>query len=281
MIDEEYLDRFISQAIAEDVGPGDHSSNCSIPKSADGKMQLLVKENGILAGVDVAKRIFEKVDSSIKVKLLLKDGDLISQGDIALTLEGPIRGMLRGERLALNLMQRMSGIATVTHNYVSIIAHTKTRLLDTRKTTPNLRPFEKYAVTVGGGINHRMGLYDMIMLKDNHVDFAGGVKQAIEKAQAYIKENGLDIPIEIETRNLDELAQVLEVGGVQRVMFDNYSVEKTIKAVAMVNGRVETESSGGINEKTIRAYAETGVDFVSVGALTHSVKSLDLSLKAL
>ncbi len=281
MIDEEYLDRFISQAIAEDVGPGDHSSNCSIPESADGKMQLLVKENGILAGVDVAKRIFEKVDSSIKLKLLLKDGDLISQGDIALTLEGPIRGMLRGERLALNLMQRMSGIATVTHNYVSIIAHTKTRLLDTRKTTPNLRPFEKYAVTVGGGMNHRMGLYDMIMLKDNHVDFAGGVKQAIEKAQAYIKENGLDINIEIETRNLDELAQVLEVGGVQRVMFDNYSVEKTIKAVAMVNGRVETESSGGINEKTIRAYAETGVDFVSVGALTHSVKSLDLSLKAL
>ncbi len=281
MIDEEYLDRFISQAIAEDVGPGDHSSNCSIPESADGKMQLLVKENGILAGVDVAKRIFEKVDSSIKVKLLLKDGDLISQGDIALTLEGPIRGMLRGERLALNLMQRMSGIATVTHNYVSIIAHTKTRLLDTRKTTPNLRPFEKYAVTVGGGMNHRMGLYDMIMLKDNHVDFAGGVKQAIEKAQAYITENGLDIPIEIETRNLDELAQVLEVGGVQRVMFDNYSVEKTIKAVAMVNGRIETESSGGINEKTIRAYAETGVDFVSVGALTHSVKSLDLSLKAL
>lgn len=280
MIDEEYLDRFISQAIAEDIGPGDHSSNCSIPEIAKGKMQLLVKENGILAGVNVAKRIFEKVDPNIKVNLLLKDGDLISPGDVAFTIEGPIRGMLSGERLALNLMQRMSGIATLTHNYVSIIAHTRTRLLDTRKTTPNLRPFEKYAVTVGGGMNHRMGLYDMIMLKDNHVDFAGGVKQAIEKAQRYLQENDLDIPIEIETRNLEELSQVLEVGRVQRVMFDNYSVEKTIKAVAMVNGSLETESSGGINEKTIRAYAETGVDFVSVGALTHSVNSLDLSLKA-
>ncbi len=281
MIDEEYLDRFIKQAIAEDVGPGDHSSNCSIPETSTGKMQLLVKENGILAGVDVARRIFETVDPSIKVSLLLKDGDLISPGDVAFTLEGPIRGMLRGERLALNLMQRMSGIATVTHNYVSIIAHTKTKLLDTRKTTPNLRPFEKYAVTVGGGMNHRMGLYDMIMLKDNHVDFAGGIKQAIKKAHAYLHENNLDIPIEIETRNLEELAEVLDMGGVQRVMFDNYSVEKTIKAVAMVDGRVETESSGGITEKTIKAYAETGVDFVSVGALTHSVKSLDLSLKAI
>lgn len=281
MIDEEYLDGFISQAIAEDVGPGDHSSNCSIPESANGKMQLLVKENGILAGVNVAKRIFEKVDPAIEVNLLMKDGDLISTGDIAFTIEGPIRGMLRGERLALNLMQRMSGIATITHKYVSIIAHTSTRLLDTRKTTPNLRPFEKYAVTIGGGMNHRMGLYDMIMLKDNHVDFAGGVKQAIEKAKAYLKKNDLEIPIEIETRNLEELAQVLEVGGVQRVMLDNYSVEKTVKAVAMVNGRVETESSGGITESTIKAYAETGVDFVSVGALTHSVKSLDLSLKAI
>ncbi len=281
MIDEEYLDRFIKQAIAEDVGPGDHSSNCSIPETSTGKMQLLVKENGILAGVDIAKRIFETVDPNIKVSLLLKDGDLISPSDVAFKIEGPVRGMLRGERLVLNLMQRMSGIATVTHKYVSIIAHTQTKLLDTRKTTPNLRPFEKYAVTVGGGMNHRMGLYDMIMLKDNHVDFTGGIKQAIKKAHIYLQQNDLSIPIEIETRNLEELAEVLDVGGVQRVMFDNYSVEKTVKAVAMVNGLVETESSGGITEKTIKAYAETGVDFVSVGALTHSVKSLDLSLKAI
>ncbi len=281
MIDKEYLDSFIKQAIAEDIGPGDHSSNCSIPKSATGKMQLLIKEKGILAGVDVARHIFTKVDADIRVDLLLKDGDIIKPGDVALTIEGPIRGMLRGERLALNFLQRMCGIATTTHSYVAKIEHTKARLLDTRKTTPNLRPFEKYAVTVGGGMNHRMGLYDMIMLKDNHVDFAGGVKQAITKAHEYLKQHNLQIPIEIETRNLDELNEVLEIGGVQRVMFDNYSVEKTLKAVAMVDGRVETESSGGINLKTIAAYAETGVDFVSVGALTHSVKSLDLSLKAI
>lgn len=280
MIDSNYLNNFIDLAVAEDIGPGDHSSNCSIPSSALGKMKLLIKEKGILAGVDVAQRVFEKIDPNINFQPFLKDGEHINSGDIAFILEGPIQGMLRGERLALNLMQRMSAIATRTNEYVLLINDTNAKLLDTRKTTPNLRPLEKYAVRVGGGHNHRMGLYDMIMLKDNHVDFAGGVKNAIQKAQQYLEVNQLDIPIEIETRNLDELQQALEEGGIQRVMFDNYSVEKTIKAVAMVGGKVETESSGGITEKTIRSYAETGVDFISVGALTHTVKSLDLSLKA-
>lgn len=280
MIEKEYLERFITQAIAEDIGPGDHSSNCSIPATAEGKMKLLIKEDGVLAGVNVAKRVFEMVDSAIAIHIQLIDGTAVKPGDVAFTLEGPVRGLLRAERLALNLMQRMSGIATKTHQLVKLMAGTETRLLDTRKTTPNMRPLEKYAVTVGGGYNHRMGLYDMIMLKDNHVDFAGGVKQAIEKAHNYLRQNQLDIPIEIETRNLDELKQAMEIGGIQRVMFDNYSVEQTHQAVALVNGRYETESSGGITEQTIRAYAETGVDFISVGALTHSVKSLDLSLKA-
>ncbi|WP_417591566.1 carboxylating nicotinate-nucleotide diphosphorylase [Owenweeksia hongkongensis] len=280
MISKDYLDRFIDDAIAEDIGPGDHSSNCSIPATAEGKMYLLVKEEGIIAGIDVAKRVFEKVDPAIKMEILMRDGDAVKQGDIAFRLQGPERALLRSERLALNIMQRMSGIATRTHHIVKLIEGTSTKLLDTRKTTPNMRALEKYAVTVGGGYNHRMGLYDMIMLKDNHIDFAGGILNAIDKAHEYIKENGLDIGIEVETRNLEELQQVIDKGGVQRVMFDNYSIEDTIKALKMVNGKFETESSGGITETTIRSYAETGVDFISVGALTHSVKSLDLSLKA-
>ncbi|WP_417611659.1 carboxylating nicotinate-nucleotide diphosphorylase [Owenweeksia hongkongensis] len=280
MISKDYLDRFIDHAIAEDIGPGDHSSNCSIPANAEGKMYLLVKEEGIIAGIDVAKRVFEKVDPAIKMEILMKDGDAVKPGDIAFRLQGPERALLRSERLALNIMQRMSGIATRTHHIVKLIQGTSTKLLDTRKTTPNMRALEKYAVTVGGGYNHRMGLYDMIMLKDNHVDFAGGITNAIDKAHEYIKENGLDIGIEVETRNLEELQQVIDKGGVQRVMFDNYSIEDTIKALKMVDGKFETESSGGITETTIRSYAETGVDFISVGALTHSVKSLDLSLKA-
>ncbi len=280
MIDREFLDSFIAQALAEDVGPGDHSSNCSIPAEAQGSMKLIAKERGVIAGLEVANAVFQKVDASIGIEFKCKEGAFINTGDVIFTLNGPVRGLLQGERLALNLLQRMSGIATKTHDLNVLIAGTKAKLLDTRKTTPNLRPFEKYAVTVGGGLNHRMGLYDMIMLKDNHVDFAGGIKNAIDKANEYLKENNLDIPIEIETRNLDELLQVIERGGVQRVMFDNYSVEKTVKAVSMVNGKFETESSGGITENTIRAYAETGVDYISVGALTHSVKSLDLSLKA-
>ncbi|AEV32380.1 nicotinate-nucleotide pyrophosphorylase [Owenweeksia hongkongensis DSM 17368] len=280
MISKDYLDRFIDDAIAEDIGPGDHSSNCSIPATAEGKMYLLVKEEGIIAGIDVAKRVFEKVDPAIKMEILMRDGDAVKLGDIAFRLQGPERALLRSERLALNIMQRMSGIATRTHHIVKLIEGTPTKLLDTRKTTPNMRALEKYAVTVGGGYNHRMGLYDMIMLKDNHVDFAGGIINAIDKAHEYIKENGLDIGIEVETRNLEELQQVIDKGGVQRVMFDNYSIEDTIKALNMVGGKFETESSGGITETTIRSYAETGVDFISVGALTHSVKSLDLSLKA-
>lgn len=280
MISKDYLDRFIDDAIAEDIGPGDHSSNCSIPAEAEGKMKLLVKEEGIIAGIDVAKRVFEKVDPAIKMNVLMKEGDPVKPGDIVFTLQGPERALLRSERLALNLMQRMSGIATRTHHIVKLIEGTSTKLLDTRKTTPNMRALEKYAVTVGGGYNHRMGLYDMIMLKDNHIDFAGGIEKAIDKAHAYIKENGLEIGIEVETRNLEELQQVINKGGIQRVMFDNYSVEDTHKAVQMVDGKFETESSGGITEATIRSYAETGVDYISVGALTHSVKSLDLSLKA-
>lgn len=280
MISKDYLDRFIDDAIAEDIGPGDHSSNCSIPAEAEGKMKLLVKEEGIIAGIHVAENVFQKVDPAIKMNVLMKEGDHVKPGDIVFTLEGPERGLLRSERLALNILQRMSGIATRTHHLVKLIEGTSTKLLDTRKTTPNMRALEKYAVTVGGGFNHRMGLYDMIMLKDNHVDFAGGIENAIDKAHQYIKGHQLEIGVEVETRNLEELQQAIDKGGIQRVMFDNYSVADTYKAVKMVAGKFETESSGGITEATIRSYAETGVDYISVGALTHSVKSLDLSLKA-
>lgn len=281
MIDSEYLQGFISRAIAEDIGPGDHSSNCSIPEEASGKMHLLVKENGVLAGVAVAKAVFKQVEASVRFAEIIPDGSQVKKGDIAFTITGPIRAMLRGERLALNLMQRMSGIATKTHHLAQLIKGTRARLLDTRKTTPNMRPLEKEAVRLGGGYNHRMGLYDMIMLKDNHIDFAGGIPAAIEKAQAYLNENKLDLPIEVETRNLEEIEEVLRFNKmVQRVMFDNFTPELTRKAVELVGGRLETESSGGIDESSIRQYAETGVDFISVGALTHSVKSLDLSLKA-
>ncbi len=276
-----YLNDFIERAIAEDVGPGDHSSNCSIPADASGKMHLLVKEDGILAGMEVAQKVFHKIDPSLSLQVSIKDGTSVKKGDIAFTITGAERALLRGERLALNLMQRMSGIATKTASMVKLVEGTGAVILDTRKTTPNLRYLEKWAVRLGGGQNHRMGLYDMIMLKDNHVDFAGGIKPAIEKALAYLAENNLTIPIEVETRNLDELNEVLQTGGVDRVMFDNYSVDHTFKAVEMVNGTLETESSGGITEQTIRAYAKTGVNFISVGALTHSVKSMDLSLKAI
>ena len=275
-----YLKHFVEDAIAEDIGSGDHSSNCSIPESATGKMQLLVKEEGILAGVDVAKTTFEQIDPNLVVDILIEDGSSINKGDIAFNIQGPVRSLLRGERLVLNIMQRMSGIATKTHSIAQLIKGTRSKLLDTRKTTPNMRVLEKMAVRIGGGYNHRMGLYDMIMLKDNHIDFAGGIKPAIEKALNYLSDNHLTIPIEVETRNLSELQEVLETGNIQRVMLDNYSVNETYKAVELVNGRIETESSGGITEKNIRDYAETGVDFISVGALTHSVKSLDLSLKA-
>lgn len=278
---DQYLLNFIDQAIAEDIGDGDHSSNCSIPENAIGKMKLLVKEDGVIAGVDIFKKVFSRIDSEMTINTLIQDGSKVSLGDIVLTIEGRERSLLRGERLALNLMQRMSGIATKTDFLKQLIHGTKAQLLDTRKTSPNLRPLEKLAVKIGGGENHRMGLYDMIMLKDNHVDFAGGVGIAITKAKEYLKKNKLSIPIEVETRNFSEIEEALKSGGVQRLMFDNFSVENTYKAVEMVNGAMETESSGGITERTIKAYANTGVDYISVGALTHSVKSLDLSLKAI
>ncbi len=280
MVDEKYLNDFIAQAIAEDIGDGDHSSNCCIPAKAEGKVQLIVKQKGVLAGMSVAEAVFKHLSANIKFTPLIKDGDAINVRDIAFTLEGPERILLRGERLALNLMQRMSGIATKTAHYVKLIEGTNTKLLDTRKTTPNLRPLEKWAVKLGGGENHRFGLFDMIMLKDNHVDFAGGVTEAIKKAHQYLAENKLDIPIEIETRNEAEINEALTIGGIKRIMFDNFTPEATKRAVALVNGKFETESSGGITESTIRAYAETGVDYISVGALTHSVSGLDMSLKA-
>tara|TARA_R110002096_G_scaffold74101_1_gene175599 strand:+ start:148215 stop:149063 length:849 start_codon:yes stop_codon:yes gene_type:complete len=278
---DEYLSNFIDQAIAEDIGDGDHSSNCSIPADALGKMKLLAKEEGIIAGLDVFKKVFSRIDPEVEIEIKFQDGERVSPGDIVLYIEGRERSLLRGERLALNIVQRMSGIASKTDALKQLIKGSRTQLLDTRKTTPNLRPLEKLAVKIGGGGNHRMGLYDMIMLKDNHVDFAGGVEIAIQKAKEYLKENNLNIGIEVETRNFREIEQALKSGGIQRLMFDNFSVEDTYKAVEMVNGQCETESSGGITEETIKAYSETGVDFISVGALTHSVKSLDLSLKAI
>jgi len=270
----------IKAALAEDIGDGDHSSNCAFPQGMKGRMHLLVKEPGVLAGVKVAQEVFSIVDSEISMDLRIADGDKVKPGDIAFYLDGPAHSLLQGERLALNLMQRMSGIATKTRGLVDMIAHTKARLLDTRKTTPHLRVFEKEAVRWGGGYNHRFGLFDMIMLKDNHVDFAGGVKPAIQKAIEYKQQHGLDIPIEVEVRDFKELQEVLESEGVLRVMFDNFTVEDTYKAVEMVASQIETESSGGITGKTLVAYAETGVDFISMGALTHSVMGLDMSLKA-
>jgi len=272
--------QIIKQALAEDIGSGDHSSNCAIPLSAKGQMQLIVKEDGILAGVKVAQAVFAEVDPSIQFEKLISDGTAVKKGDIAFYISGPIRAMLQGERIALNLMQRMSGIATYTQALVQLIKHTDCRLLDTRKTTPNLRIVEKEAVRLGGGHNHRFGLFDMVMLKDNHVDFAGGVTEAVTKAKEYLKEHNLDIPIEVETRNFAEIEELLKCTGVLRVMFDNFSVADTIKAVQLVGSRLETESSGGINEETLKSYAETGVNFISVGALTHSVSGLDMSLKS-
>lgn len=281
MSQQKYIDSFILQALEEDIGNGDHSSNCCVPSEQVDRMQLIAKEEGIIAGLALCFRVFELIDLEIEISILRQDGELVSPGDVVCILSGNTRNLLKGERLFLNILQRMCGIATKTNHLNSLIAGTSAQLLDTRKTTPNMRYFEKYAVKIGGGVNHRMGLYDMIMLKDNHVDFSGGIKQAILKAQAYLEVQRLNIPIEIETRNLMEVSEAIEVGGIQRIMFDNFSVSETTKAVQLVNGAYETESSGGINENTILAYAETGINFISVGALTHSVKSLDLSLKAI
>ncbi len=275
------IDEIIERALEEDIGDGDFTSLATIPENATGKAQLLIKEDGILAGVDIAKKIFQKVDKNIKFRILLKDGTKVKKGDIVFIVEGKSISILSAERLALNFMQRLSGIATATNKMVSQLKGLKTKILDTRKTTPNLRLLEKEAVRIGGGENHRMGLYDMIMIKDNHIDFAGGIEQAISATKHYLKKNNKKLKIEIEVRNFDELNQVIECGGVDRIMLDNFSPEDLKKAINIINGRYETEASGGIGINNIRKYAESEVDFISVGALTHHIKSLDMSLKAI
>ena len=277
---DELEDKLIELAFAEDIGDGDHTTLCCIPEDAMGKSHLLIKEDGILAGVELAKKVFAKFDPTMQVEVLINDGAHVKVGDIAMVVTGKVRSLLQTERLMLNIMQRMSGIATMTNKYVELLKGTKTRVLDTRKTTPGLRMLEKQAVKIGGGTNHRIGLFDMILLKDNHIDYAGGIANAIDRCHNYLKEKNLDLKIEIEVRNFDELQQVLDKGGVNRIMLDNFSVADTKKAVDIIAGRYETESSGGITFNTIRGYAEQGVDFISVGALTHSVKGLDMSFKA-
>ena len=277
---DELNDRLIDLAFAEDIGDGDHTTLCCIPEEAAGRSHLLIKEEGILAGVRVAKEVFHRFDPAMTVEVLLDDGAHVRPGDVAMVVTGKVRSLLQTERLMLNIMQRMSGIATMTHKYVERLEGTHTRVLDTRKTTPGMRLMEKEAVRIGGGVNHRIGLFDMILLKDNHVDFAGGIDAALDRCHSYLKEKGLDLKIEIEVRSFDEIRQVMAHGGVDRIMFDNFSVDDTREAVAMIGGKYETESSGGITFDTIRDYAECGVDFISVGALTHSVKGLDMSFKA-
>lgn len=276
----ELEERLIDLAFAEDIGYGDHTTLCCIPEDAMGKSHLLIKDNGILAGVEIAKKVFNRFDPTMSVEVLINDGEPVKVGDIAMVVTGKVRSLLQTERLMLNIMQRMSGIATMTNKYVKRIEGTKTHILDTRKTTPGMRILEKQAVRIGGGMNHRIGLFDMILLKDNHIDFAGGIENAINRCHEYLKEKNLDLKIEIEVRSFEELNQVISHGGVNRIMLDNFSVEDTKKAVEIINGRYETESSGGITYDTIRSYAECGVDFISVGALTHSVKCLDMSFKA-
>lgn len=276
----ELIDRLIDLSFAEDIGDGDHTTLCCIPEDAMGKSHLLIKEDGILAGVEIAKEVFARFDPTMVVEVLINDGAKVHRGDIAMVVTGKVRSLLQTERLMLNIMQRMSGIATMTHRYVERIEGTGAHVLDTRKTTPGMRILEKMAVKIGGGVNHRIGLFDMILLKDNHIDFAGGISNAINRCHAYLKERNLDLKIEIEVRNFDELNQVLECGGVNRIMLDNFTVADTKKAVDLINHRYEVESSGNITLDTIRSYAEQGVDYVSVGALTHSVKGLDMSFKA-
>ena len=277
---EHLIDKLIDLAFAEDVGEGDHTTLCSIPESAIGKASLVIKEAGILAGVEVGIKVFHKLDPQLTIEVLIKDGTEVKPGDVVLTIEGKVQSILQAERTVLNIMQRMSGIATTTHKYVALIAGTGAKVLDTRKTTPGMRLLEKQAVKIGGGENHRIGLFDMILLKDNHIDFAGGIENAIIGAKRYLKDKNKSLKIEIEVRDMDELNEVLNVGGVDRIMLDNFTPEETKIAVEHVNGRVELESSGGITIETIRSYAETGVDYISVGALTHSVKGLDMSLLA-
>jgi nicotinate-nucleotide pyrophosphorylase (carboxylating) len=277
----EELRLIIANGIREDIGAGDHSSLACIPASAVGKAKLLVKDNGIIAGVEFAKMIFNYVDAEITVETFINDGTPVKYGDVAFHVSGRSQSILKAERLVLNSMQRMSAIATKTNHYVKLLEGTKTRILDTRKTTPGFRAAEKWAVRIGGGENHRFALYDMVMLKDNHNDFAGGITAAIAKTKAYLADNGLDLKIIVEARNLDEVAEILAAGGVYRILLDNFDYDMTRRAVAMIGDQCETESSGNINEKTIREYAECGVDCISSGALTHSVYNMDLSLKAI
>jgi len=275
------LEQDIKLWLAEDIGDGDHTTLCCIPADAMGRSRLIVKDTGIIAGIEVAKKVFEIFDKELRITQYMHDGDEVKPQDIAFEVEGKVRSLLQTERLMLNIMQRMSGIATRTREYVKLLEGTRTRILDTRKTTPGLRMLEKEAVLIGGGCNHRIGLYDMILLKDNHIDFAGGISQAIDRANKYLKDNNKKLKIEIEVRNFDELNEVLASGNVNRIMLDNFSVADTRKAVEIIGGRFETESSGGITETTIREYALAGVDYISVGVLTHSIKSLDMSFKAI
>ena len=275
------LEQDIKLWLAEDIGDGDHTTLCCIPADAIGRSRLIVKDTGIIAGIEVAKKVFEIFDKELRITQYMHDGDEVKPKDIAFEVKGKVRSLLQTERLMLNIMQRMSGIATRTREYVKLLEGTRTRILDTRKTTPGLRMLEKEAVLIGGGCNHRIGLYDMILLKDNHIDFAGGISQAIDRANKYLKDNNKNLKVEIEVRNFDELNEVLASGNVNRIMLDNFSVADTRKAVEIIGGRFETESSGGITETTIREYALAGVDYISVGALTHSIKSLDMSFKAI
>ena len=272
------LDELILSALREDIGDGDHSTLACIPSDYQGKAQMVAKAEGIICGIEVGKRVFELVDPNTRVTTLLKDGDRIKKGDLIMIVEGASGSILTAERTALNFMQRLSGIATQTNYMVGMLEGLHTRLLDTRKTTPNMRLLEKYAVKTGGGTNHRIGLYDMIMLKDNHIDFAGGIPQAIQRTHEYLKAKGKDLKIEIEVRNMDELEEVMTVGGVHRIMLDNFTPELLKQAVERIGGKYETEASGGITQDTLRNFAQTGVDFISVGALTHHIKSLDISL---
>jgi len=278
---EKALKKFIRNALAEDVGDGDHSSLASVPADAKGKAQLIIKDEGILAGVELAEMIFATVDKKLQVDVKIKDGEKVQKGDIGLVVTGKAQSILKAERLVLNCMQRMSGIATFTNKLKQKIAHTKAKLLDTRKTTPNFRICEKWAVLIGGGQNHRFGLYDMIMLKDNHIDYAGGIRQAVEATKKYLQENNKNLRIEVETRNLREVEEALAVGGIDVIMLDNMDLTTMREAVALIGNKAQTEASGGVTEETITAIAQCGVDFISVGALTHSVRSLDISLKAI
>ena len=277
---EQLIDDLLNLAFAEDIGDGDHTTLSTIPADAMGSSRLIIKEDGIVAGVDIALQVLRKVDPSIDVEVFIQDGSKVKKGDVVFVAHGPVRALLTAERTMLNIMQRMSGVATMTRRYQDELQGLHTRVLDTRKTTPGMRILEKEGVRLGGGTNHRIGLFDMILIKDNHIDFAGSIEKAIDRAKDYCKDKGLDLKIEVEVRSLDDIHRVMEHGGVGRIMFDNFTPELTKEAVKMVGGKYETESSGGITLENLRAYGEAGVDFISVGALTHSVKSLDMSFKA-